>query len=294
MERTLSFDKLLNFRDVGRFVNSYDSEIRITPGKLYRSARLDEITAADRAKLVNEVGIKTVIDLRSKTEHINALKKHTEAAYVVESPLIPVSNDLVAKPLRIPGLNYAEINLNGKGFERALVWQLKYRSLARLAILMAAGYRTEGIAVLGKEIMLPKGLIGLGIDTLEHSGPEIKQVFDVFAEESSYPVLIHCTQGKDRTGISVLLVLLMCGVDIKAIIADYRKSESELESEKVERMKEITSIGLDESFARCPDDFCDRIKLHLDENYGGVCQYLERIAVTRDQQNHIREILVAP
>ena len=287
-----AFDRLLNFRDVGKYINETSKSALLKEGLLFRSAKLDDTSPADRQKLINQVGIKTVIDLRSKTEHINAAKKHSDAAAVTQSAAIPSSNDVVTAPLKIPGLRYAEINLNGKGFERALVWQLKYTSLAKLVFLMATGYRTEGISVLGKEIMLPKGLIGLGIDTLDHSGPEIKDIFDVLSERSSYPVLVHCTQGKDRTGITVLLVLLLCGVDISTVTADYVQSESALESEKEERMKEIRSIGLDETFAQCPPDFCSRIVRYLENKHGGICNYLHRIGVGKAQQETIRHLLL--
>lgn len=151
----------------------------------------------------------------------------------------------------------------------------------------------EGIAILGKEIMQPKGLIGLGRDTLDHCGPEIKQVFDVLGDEAAYPIVIHCTQGKDRTGISVLLALLLCDVDIDAITADYVKSELELEPEKEERMKEIKSIGLDETFAQCPPDFCPSIKEYLETKHGGIRKFLASIGVDEEQQETIRNNLTA-
>ncbi|RMD44255.1 hypothetical protein DV735_g822, partial [Chaetothyriales sp. CBS 134920] len=258
------FDRVLNFRDVGEFVRP------LKRGLLYRSAQLDDATPSDRSTLTNRLNLTTVIDLRSTTEHIIAAKKHADG---------------------IPGLDYAEINLNGRAFERALVWQLKYSSLARLLFLMALGYRREGIAVLSQEIMVPRGLTGLGIDTLNYSGPEIKQIFDILANQASYPVLVHCTQGKDRTGISILLVLLLCGAAMEDIVKDYRRSELELESDKDERLKEIAKFGLDESFVKCPPDFCDGILSHLETKFGGVGKYLESIGVDEPQQAKIRSIL---
>ena len=289
---TYVFDNLLNFRDVGQYINQITKSSLLREGLLFRSAKLDATSLADRQKIVNDVGVKTVIDLRSKTEHINAAKKHSEAAKVAQPAAVPSSDKAITTPLKIPGLTYADINLNGKGFERALVWKLKYTSLAKLVSLMALGYRTEGISVLGREIMLPRGLIGLGLDTLEHSGPEIKEVFDILSDQSSYPILVHCTQGKDRTGITIVLALLLCGIDIAAISADYVRSEPELGPEKEERLKEIRSIGLDETFAQCPPDFCERIQNHLNATHSGIRQYLDSIGVGRDQQEQIRRILL--
>ena len=286
------FQNVLNFRDVGSYINKKSKRPLLKPGLLYRSARLDNSTASDRDRIVNSHNISTIIDLRSKTEHINAAKKHSDAVALAQSAAVSSSHNEVAESLKIPGLRYAEINLNGKGFERSLIWQLKYSSLAKLLFLMAVGYRTQGIAVIGIEIMQPRGLVRLGIDTLDHSGPEVKEVFDVLSNISSYPLLVHCTQGKDRTGLTILLVLLLCQVPIEAISADYIKSEAELEPEKEERMQEITSIGLDESFAQCPSDFCPRVLAHLDQEYGGADKYLDSIGVVQAQQDTIRRILL--
>ena len=38
------------------------------------------------------------------------------------------------------------------------------------------GLRMRAIRILGSEVMLPRGLVGLGLDTLDNSGPEIAQV----------------------------------------------------------------------------------------------------------------------
>jgi len=42
--------------------------------------------------------------------------------------------------------------------------------------LFLFGFRMRAISILGREVMLPRGLVGLGLDTLDHSGPEIAQV----------------------------------------------------------------------------------------------------------------------
>ena len=41
---------------------------------------------------------------------------------------------------------------------------------------MALGYRIEAIGILGWEVMLPRGLVGLGYDTIDFCGPEIAEV----------------------------------------------------------------------------------------------------------------------
>lgn len=286
------FDNFLNFRDVGAHINAIVGSDVLRTGLLFRSARPDEASASDRAQIKNGYGIRTIIDLRSETEHINAAKKRSNVTRITQSVAVPATTGAVTNPFKIPGVQYANINLNGKGFERHLIWQLKYTSLAKLVFLMASGYRTEGISVLGKELMLPRGLTGLAIDTLDHSGPEIKQVFDVLSDPTRWPVLVHCTQGKDRTGLIVLLVLLLCNTDIEAISQDYVRSEPELEPEKQARMEEITSIGLDESFAGCSPDFCQRVVHHITSTHGGLDNYLDGIGVTGDQRMRVQSVLI--
>lgn len=116
--------------------------------------------------------------------------------------------------MKIPGIRYLEINLNGKGFERSLLWQLSFWSFlyvvdasrhfghqvsyrtscpthgnllgshadyitligSKLVIFILLGYRMKAISILGREVMQPRGLVGLGHDSIDFCGPEIAQV----------------------------------------------------------------------------------------------------------------------
>ena len=200
-----------------------------------------------------------------------------------------MSDDAAAEPVKIPGITYHEINLNGGSFARALLWKLKWSSLGKLLGLMAVGYRTEAIAILGGEVMAPRGLIGLGKDSLDHSNSELRQIFTLLADLKNYPVLIHCTQGKDRTGLVVTLLLLLLGVPVGAISLDYMASENELESERESRMEEIRRLGMGEEFAACPAGFVQEMADHLQHAYGGVNQYLAHIGVDEKTRNKVKE-----
>lgn len=142
--------------------------------------------------------------------------------------------------------------------------------------------------------MNPRGLIGLGEDTLDCSLAEIRSVFEILAADDSYPVLVHCTQGKDRTGLVVLLLLLLTGVVGEELISgDYMKSEAELVPELEERLKEIRALGLDEEYAKCPPGFTTAIKTLLDSKYGGVEGYLSTLGIDPEKQERIRRRLMA-
>ena len=139
--------------------------------------------------------------------------------------------------------------------------------------------------------MAKRGLAGLAEDSLTHCTAEVKAVFDVLADEASYPVLVHCTQGKDRTGLVVLLVLMLLDVPVRAIEGDYRFSESELKPEREEKVQEIRSIGLPDSFADCPADWVETVCAFVDGRYGGVREYLLHCGVTEAQQDSIKRIV---
>jgi hypothetical protein len=49
--------------------------------------------------------------------------------------------------------------------------------------------------------MAPRGLLGLGIDTIDFSGTELRDILLLYTDSHSLPNLVHCTQGKDRTGM---------------------------------------------------------------------------------------------
>lgn len=150
--------------------------------------------------------------------------------------------------------------------------------------------------------MKPRGLIGLAQDMLDCAGNEIREIFDILAGDNNndnssnngnttYPVLIHCTQGKDRTGLIILLLLFLVGDDVvplETVTADYVKSETELEPELDYLMKEITQIGLDEDYAKCPPGFAQAFRGYLDAKYGGVRAYLASIGVGEEKMDVIR------
>ncbi|KAK3096410.1 hypothetical protein LTR53_019234, partial [Teratosphaeriaceae sp. CCFEE 6253] len=73
---------------------------------------------------------------------------------------------------------------------------------------------------------------------------------------------------------------------------DYRLSERELEPERDDKLKEIRSIGLPDSFADCPADWVLNVSGFVNDKYGGVEKYLDSCGVGRGQQEEVRKILL--
>lgn len=127
------FAQILNFRDVATTINTYYQHQNQTPpvklrqSLLFRSARPDEATPADRDRLRTTHGIRTIVDLRSKSEHARAAEKRKADGAV---PALLQSNAALAEPVQIPGVTYREVKVTGRGFERHLLGQLGWGSFA--------------------------------------------------------------------------------------------------------------------------------------------------------------------
>lgn len=72
----------------------------------------------------------------------------------------------------------------------------------------------------GGDVLREGGLPGLYRYTMAGAESAIVEAVDAVAH-GEFPVLIHCTLGKDRTGIVVATILAAIGVTEAAIVADY-------------------------------------------------------------------------
>jgi hypothetical protein len=71
---------------------------------------------------------------------------------------------------------------------------------------------------------------------LTRSREAVASVLRLLAQEDyALPALIHCQHGKDRTGLVVMLLYLLCGVEKQLILDDYAKSESLLRESRENR-----------------------------------------------------------
>lgn len=158
---------------------------------------------------------------------------------------------------------------------------------------MAVGRRNEAIAILGKEVIQPRGLVGQAIDSIDSSGGELKQIFDLLANVESYPLFFHCTSGKDRTGLVALLILLVLDVPLEVIAVDYMASEGELVSECELRIRELRAMGLSDDFARCPPNWVMDVHRHIEKTYGSVQGYLDWIRVDEAVRQKVKSNILA-
>ena len=66
---------------------------------------------------------------------------------------------------------------------------------------------------------------------LDDSGAAFADAVHALARPGALPALVHCTAGKDRTGVLMALVLDVLGAGEKAIVADYLLSHERLSAD---------------------------------------------------------------
>lgn len=120
------------------------------------------------------------------------------------------------------------------------------------------------------------------------------------ANPDNLPTLIHCTAGKDRTGVAVMLILSLLGVPEDVIIADYSLSNLYYDHFLKYGRMAIRSIAwtgvsaedLQPLFISHPDTLRAAIA-HIHRKYGSVENYLRSAAgVNDDTQRKIKENLL--
>lgn len=278
-----------NFRDVGYFVNEFCDKFHdaqsMKLGRLYRGARPDDASFLDGKRLLWDYQIKSIIDLRTKTEHIEQAKKR--GASIHSSSAAPQTDSDTAESLEIKGITYHYINFNGSAFSWMLISKLTWLQFFLLLFFMVVGQRKRGIRILAPH-METMGLTGLATSSLDVCTREVKAVFDILADETQLPVFIHCTQGKDRTGLVVMLLLFLLGFNVPVVEHDYLLSGPGLASEIEERVREIEDVGLSRQFAEVKEGMVLEIKKYLDSRYGGVEGYMEGIGVDGEMQKKLK------
>ena len=131
---------------------------------------------------------------------------------------------------------------------------------------------------------------------LGSGGAGLARVFAALAEATTYPAIVHCAAGKDRTGITVALVLRTLGVPDEAIIVDYALTDDCM-TEMVAAMR--ASRGGERSedvpahYLRAMPETMQAFLSILDERYGSTENYLRGIGVTTEQLVGVRDQLLA-
>lgn len=83
------------------------------------------------------------------------------------------------------------------------------------------------------------GLSALYRLILDEHVHQLVRVMEILSEASEEPVLVHCTAGKDRTGLLVALVHATIGLEQERMLDDYGASEKILGSKFEDRVRNL-------------------------------------------------------
>ena len=119
------------------------------------------------------------------------------------------------------------------------------------------------------------------------------RLFGILANEDNLPVVLHCTAGKDRTGVSTAFLLSILGVSRDVIEADYLLTnlDTERQADFIER-----NVGYPEGYDRekmisiagVPKDAMKVFLDGMESKWGSAVEYLQKIGVTQEQMEAIR------
>ncbi len=142
-------------------------------------------------------------------------------------------------------------------------------------------------------------LYGIYRQVLVDSAWSLATAVAVIADSGQVPVLIHCTAGKDRTGLAVALTLEAAGVDRATVVADYTQSALNLDGAWMNQaMTALLSQGvpistrLFEALGGSPDHAMTDFLASLDREYGSVTGFLLSHGVLESSLVRLREKLV--
>lgn len=123
------------------------------------------------------------------------------------------------------------------------------------------------------------------------------RIFENLADLEYHPVLVHCTAGKDRTGVTTAFVLSILGVPREIIEADYVLTNRDV-SRQVAFIEQ--GPGLPDSMTRdqmmhsagVPRDAMRVFLDGIEHQHGGPIEFLRSIGVDDAMQQAIREGLL--
>jgi protein-tyrosine phosphatase len=141
------------------------------------------------------------------------------------------------------------------------------------------------------------GLAGFNKWVYEARGDSIAEIVGIIAAPGALPALLHCTAGKDRTGLVLALIQSWLGVPDDLVAADYAASAAALAAVSEEAIeKQKLALGVD---VRERPDLLDArpewIVAALDDmrrRHGTAEQYLLDHGAEQDELRRLRAELV--
>jgi protein-tyrosine phosphatase len=139
-------------------------------------------------------------------------------------------------------------------------------------------------------------LLDLYRGSVDRNGRTIADAVRRVANAAPGGVLVHCSAGKDRTGILFALLLSAVGAPDAAIIDDYTRSEGRLASYFADLLSTIEDAQRRErvaTYRHATADTMSGLLDHLRRRHSGAVSYLRRHGVTDRDLHRLSQRLTA-
>jgi protein-tyrosine phosphatase len=250
LDRVIHLQGTTNTRDLGGYATSDHRTLRWR--QIIRSENLSRLTESDFRQL-EEMGIKTVVDLRTEREREQA-------------PTV-WQGDHPPKFYHFP---IGDAHNEWFNAQRKLVKSNRFTEEESLAH-MVEGYRM-----------------------IADEGPaSFQQLMNVVLDQSNWPILVHCSAGKDRAGVAAALILETLGVDRATIMEDFLLTNEvgRSEAKSVVLSKERKKSGTGRNFGKGPSpeawfpivgvrpEMLEAFYASVEERYGSMQAFLMELGM---------------
>jgi protein tyrosine/serine phosphatase len=131
------------------------------------------------------------------------------------------------------------------------------------------------------------------------NGAPLLTALELLSQEESLPVVVHCTAGKDRTGVLVALLLDLLGVEREQIVADYAATTANMPGilARIRASAFFQGNGLAAAptwiFESDPATMRGFLT-YLDEQFGGTDRWAVAGGLSPDAITRLRDALLEP
>ncbi|MBD3858447.1 tyrosine-protein phosphatase [Bacillus sp. 28A-2] len=154
----------------------------------------------------------------------------------------------------------------------------------------------------GKSLSFTPIMKNLYQSMLTERKKEIQQLFALLSDESNYPLMLHCTSGKDRTGFLSALIQLAAGVPVHTVLSEYMRSNEGVQmlvrrQQRFIRMMSLYRVSKKQiqPLLGVQQDYLEDVLNEMMETYGSAEQYLiEACEVPEAQLNEMKNIMLTP
>lgn len=132
---------------------------------------------------------------------------------------------------------------------------------------------------------------------VDESAPRLVDAVRIIA--AGEPTLVHCTVGKDRTGVTVALALSAVGADRDAVVADYALTASQLPPERNRAIVQYLRAHLPDATnavqlaTESPAPVMASLLADIDDRYGSVAAFLRDAGMADSELHALAEALLA-